>query len=154
MEGTTEELYTMVAIKIDINKIDDHSNEICCHLTSTEPRIWAKYTAHFSNLVFIPFLGPRQALFLCPSCRCENPSYREVVYLVQGHRLVGVGIILFLQIRQSAEHSGYAEWLCVTWHRGWEGDPGLTSQLKPYPLPPLEPEARDCSETQVFSRVK
>ena len=39
MEGTTEELYTMVTIKIDINKIDDHSNEICCHLTSTEPRI-------------------------------------------------------------------------------------------------------------------
>ena len=47
MEGTTEELHTTVAIKIDVNRIDDHSNEIFCHLTSTEPRIWAKYTAHF-----------------------------------------------------------------------------------------------------------
>ena len=42
----------------------------------------------FSNLVFIPFLGPRQALFLNPSCRCENWSYREVVYLAQGPGLL------------------------------------------------------------------
>ena len=29
----------MLVLKININKIDDHNNETCCRLASTEPRV-------------------------------------------------------------------------------------------------------------------